>query len=328
LVSGTYRVMKWTPNTLTAISDPTSFGSNNIGINSPGPIVFDGGIYVIAGSGGIDSVYKYDGSGVAWTSVHAAGQQLYHIFMTYTHIVVLGLDYVAYSADGTAWSVGSYSAAGESTLSDPRNLSGLNHPLGNFATRSSKDNFFDILVLNTKLQLFSWNGVGSMAQIALYECSRPNTSSSFVCTGDDWINEYSLSDVLHWYSPSSGQFAWSAVLNGTYTTPTNDTVSPKRSHNMLRSVGSKGTVTLHLLEASGQWDAGELVDTLAAGSAISFVTMNPLTGDAYIVTRTTTTNVKIYARDEPYDVQVIVPDAATLYYGVNSIPSSVPIVVT
>lgn len=302
VAGGIYRVAKWTPNTLTDISIAGSFGANAIGASfSPGPVVFNGGIFVFADSGGLSTVYKYSGAGTIWSAVHAAGVQLYHIFMTDSHIVVLGLDYVAYSSDGTSWIVGSMTA-GDSTETVLTDFSGLNHSLGNFATRQSRDNANEALALSFKEQLLEWNGAGTMVEIGLRHCTRPNTSSSYTCGGDLWVQNYIRSDVLHWYQPSAGNWSWSTVLDGTYTTPANDSIFPVYSHNMLRSVGYDGLVVLHLLEDDGEWDAGETVDTLAAGSSISFVTMDPITGNAYLVTRTGTTNVKIYARDTPYPV--------------------------
>lgn len=317
-VSSESHVYRYTvsTDTLTQISNSASFGSGPIiiGARPFGPVFFNGSVFVTVQDTGVFKVFKYDGSGTAWTevlsvNVTATSGGSASLGKTDAHIILLvnntqpnplDVDYIVkYSANGSSWSDGTVDA-GPSIPSATYIATGttIYNPNGTVTGLYAFDSLIDAATPNHFVKrILVWDGVSEWTTAFYYTYDNPTYD------GDSWVEEYHFNDVVHWSIPAD--YVYSDTLDGTFAAPTPDDVSPALTNGFTVSAGSKddlsGDLALHYM-ATDTWDAGETIDAATTLGFVKRVLRFTATGDTYlIISGGVSQPTYIYGRDEPLD---------------------------
>lgn len=341
-----YHVFKYDTDldTVTQISNAASFSGttpklvSNIsgGLIGSSIQVFNGNLYALVFT--LDAtdlhVYRYNGSGTAWTNVLTTTSSggRFALYCTDAHLIVAGatgtsvvFDWAKYSANGTGWS--------NATVSNTPAYINTNFPSLNRYSTTYGQTISPVFIDDSShavgfpdpdgpiFRWFEWNGSGSF----IITHSTEFTGGVWVPT-DTWLRDTDyIRDILHWATDGGVIWKYATNLGDTWLTPTNHLqnsteIFPIVSIGFLEQTGDCDGDFVQL--ASGVWGVPEAASG-GTGGITHAVKMND--GDGFLFAALGVQSA-IYGRSIPFEDDVI--GAAKLYYGVNNIVNNVPIQVT
>lgn len=333
-----YHVFKYTvaTDTVSQISNAASFSGttpklvSNFGGGVVGSAIqfFNGNLYAAVFT--VDAtdlhVYRYNGSGTAWTNVLtiASGGGEFALFSTPSHLIVaassfstLIFDWAKYSANGSSWLAATVS-------NSPAYIStGAGLSLSRISVTSGQGIspvFIDISSHNVGepdpdaiYRWFEWSA-------GTFSITQSTTSSGGVWSpSTEWLRtpEVYLRDVFHWSRETSGGTIWkyAANLGDAWITPTNhlqngDEIAPVISIGFTDQAGDNNGD--FVLLSSGAWGT---VETVAAGTGGITHAVKVASGAGFLFAALGAQSA-IYGRSTAFPVQSTV---AKFYYGLNTL---------
>lgn len=323
-ISGNFHVFKYnvSTDTETQLSNDASWTGYFTYTFESFPVYFKGNLYIVVQEfpGTIVAVYRYSGSGTAWTQVMSVVRPIadsaftHFLSRTTDHLVFIAIlptgvavqgvipTTIRYSSDGSSWSTGSED--GLPTPPDASAYGGYNvASVVGYNPNSSNTGFFIQLRqqvgatdFKTLHRILKWTGT-SFQTLFYYR----NDIDNPPFTGELWLkSRYLLYDILHWLlSPSQ----YAAILTGSWLTPTGVSgVSPSLSVGFFtKSTGydtSGSNLLFHVMDTVRIWEAGETVLSGTGSKIFLSVIRFTGSGDVYIAAQQAT-NFGIYARSEP-----------------------------